>query len=120
MAVRILIVDDNSLVLKALRCALGRYYEVLAVDDIDNGLTTASTSRPQVAIADLDLSDPNERDGFWLLEQLEQRWGIPGIVLTGRDVAHERHVIVRKPVSRARLCEVIDDVIKRSAPAPQA
>jgi DNA-binding response OmpR family regulator len=83
---KILVVDDDPDLLKALRLRLrANNCEVISVSDGYSVIGAAQKERPDVIILDLGLP---AGDGFVVLERLQQSdalSGIPVIVLTARD-----------------------------------
>jgi len=79
---RILIIDDDPQLLRALRINLGaRRYDVLTATDGTTGLTLAGRSRPDLVIVDLGLPDI---DGVAVVEGLRGWSTTPIIVLSAR------------------------------------
>jgi DNA-binding NarL/FixJ family response regulator len=98
MRTRVLLVDDNELVLSALATMLRHHHDVSVAHDIDGALELAGRERFDVIVTDLDFGDRERRDGFWLLDEAGRRWGLRGLVLTGHDGEHAHHRVLRKPV----------------------
>ena len=79
---RILIIDDDPQLLRALRISLAaRRYDVLTAPDGTTGLTLASRHRPDLVIVDLGLPDI---DGAAVVEALRGWSTAPIIVLSAR------------------------------------
>jgi two-component system KDP operon response regulator KdpE len=79
---RILIVDDDLQLLRALRINLtARRYEVLTAPDGTTGLSLASRTRPDLCVVDLGLPD---MDGATVVEGLRGWSTAPIIVLSAR------------------------------------
>jgi two-component system KDP operon response regulator KdpE len=79
---RILIVDDDLQLLRALRINLtARRYEVLTAPDGTTGLSLASRTRPDLLVVDLGLPD---MDGATVVEGLRGWSTAPIIVLSAR------------------------------------
>ncbi len=108
---RVLIVDDHPLVLKALRRALAAHYGVYPAGSVDEALRIASETDLDIVVTDLELGDPDERDGIWLLDQLRARWGLDGLVLTGACEHRDGAFVLRKPVLPSTLRAAIDGLL---------
>ncbi|MEM6990218.1 MAG: response regulator [Myxococcota bacterium] len=115
MGARVLIVDDHALVLKALRRLLARHYDVRAAATVDDALQVGGEAAVDVVVTDLELEDPDGRDGIWLLEAFEARWGIRGLMLTGGSEEYEGIVVLRKPTSPELLRAAIDGLVAPGA-----
>jgi DNA-binding response OmpR family regulator len=113
---KILIVDDDPDLLKALRLRLrANNCEVISVQDGYSVVGAAQKEKPDVIILDLGLP---AGDGFVVLERLQlsdQLSGIPVIVLTARDPqGNEARALkagaaafFQKPVDNEELMNVI-------------
>jgi two-component system KDP operon response regulator KdpE len=79
---RVLVVDDDRQLLRALRIALSaRGYEVMVAQDAASGLAAAEHTRPDLVIVDLGLPD---LDGVSVVQAL-RGWSVaPIIVLSAR------------------------------------
>ncbi len=94
--VRVLVVDDHSLVRKVLSAVLRESgATVVAVGTADAALEAMIRERPDVLVSDLEMPD---RGGYWLIGQvralpLERGGATPAAALTGR----------RGPEHRARV-----------------
>jgi two-component system KDP operon response regulator KdpE len=77
---RVLLVDDDSSLLRALRIGLGaRGYEVVTARTGEEGLTQAALSGPDVIVLDLGLPD---LDGIEVCRRLRQWTEVPIVVLS--------------------------------------
>jgi len=89
---RILVVDDNPTIRKGLSVRLrANDYEVLFAEDAISATAALVTERPDLVILDLGLPGG---DGFVVMERLQRNdrlSSIPVIVLTGRELAGNRH-----------------------------
>ena len=80
---RILVVDDDRQLLRALRITLSAHgYEVLMAGDARAALTTAGRIPPDLVVLDLGLPD---LDGVAVIEGLRGWSEVPIIVLSARD-----------------------------------
>jgi len=79
---RILVVDDDPKILKALEQALQQEgYEVLKAEDGLQALRVAQDAKPDLMILDIMLP---KMDGFEVLAQLQSTGGIPTLILSAR------------------------------------
>jgi two-component system KDP operon response regulator KdpE len=126
---RVLIVDDEPQILRALRINLqARQYTVSSAADGGTALREARSSRPDVVILDLGLPD---MDGVEVVRQLRAWTEVPIVVLSGRVSSHDKvdaldagaDDYVTKPFSLDELLARIRAVTRRRAdhePAPTA
>jgi two-component system KDP operon response regulator KdpE len=122
---KILVVDDDSDLLKAMRLRLrANNCDVITVSDGYSVVGAAQKERPDVIILDLGLP---AGDGFVVLERLQQSdtlSGIPVIVLTARDPqGNEARVLkagaaafFQKPVDNEELMNVIRVSLPQESP----
>jgi two-component system KDP operon response regulator KdpE len=88
MSKRVLVVDDEPQILRALRAALrATGYDVEAVALGQEALDTAATWEPDLMILDLGLPDI---DGIDVIERLRTWTDLPVIVLSARDARAEK------------------------------
>jgi DNA-binding response OmpR family regulator len=66
---KVVIVDDDSMILSALKVTLQRRYDVQCFQTAEEGVTAAL--KPGVAVVILDLKMP-EHDGFWACRQIRE------------------------------------------------
>lgn len=129
---KVLLVDDEPLILAALRRMLGRVRPGWAVRTAEGGreaLTQLETDPPDLVLADLDMPD---LDGHTLLEQVRDRWpatvrivlsgtGDPGTRLRTAAVAHH---FLAKPCELEDLLAVLDEArplaLRREEPVASA
>ena len=122
-ALRVLVVDDDPLVRKAVARSLKRHHVVVA----ENGRAATKEierSKPDVIISDLMMP---EMDGIALAEEIKERWpdlstrivfvsGVPSQMERVRKVAPQQPLLT-KPVSsgqlEARIVEVLEAAIRR-------
>jgi two-component system KDP operon response regulator KdpE len=85
---RVLIVDDEPQILRALRINLtARQYEVVTAADGGQALTAARESRPDLVVLDLGLPD---LDGVEVIRRLRTWTPVPVIVLSGRSGSRDK------------------------------
>jgi two-component system, OmpR family, KDP operon response regulator KdpE len=123
---RVLIVDDDRQLLRALRITLGaRGYEVAIAGDGASGLAMASRTPPDLMIVDLGLPD---LDGVAVVEALRGWTTAPIIVLSARH-AEEAKVkaldagaddYVTKPFGMDELLARVRAALRRATPAAEA
>jgi two-component system, OmpR family, KDP operon response regulator KdpE len=119
---RILLVDDDTQLLRALRINLSaRRYEIATAADATTALTVAARTPPDLAIIDLGLPD---LDGVTLVEGLRGWTRIPIIVLSARDTQTAKvealdagaDDYVTKPFGMDELLARIRAALRRAAP----
>jgi two-component system, OmpR family, KDP operon response regulator KdpE len=120
---RLLIVDDDPVILKALSMKLKtKGYEVFTAMDGANAVKLVRTQRPDLIL--LDLTFPPEVtgvpwDGFRImdwLKRMDEAVGIPILVITGNDPAKYEMkakdagatAFFRKPIDNEELLYVIE------------
>jgi two-component system, OmpR family, KDP operon response regulator KdpE len=85
---RILIVDDEPQILRALRINLhARQYEVSAAADGGHALRAATADRPDLVVLDLGLPD---MDGVEVIRRLRDWTPVPIVVLSGRSGSRDK------------------------------
>jgi len=123
---RVLLVDDDRHLLRALRVNLtARGYQVHTAADATAGLAAASRQPPDLAIVDLGLPD---MDGLRVVEGLRGWTTVPIIVLSARhaeaakvaalDAGADDYVI--KPFGMDELLARVRAALRRAAPTPEA
>jgi two-component system, OmpR family, KDP operon response regulator KdpE len=122
---RILVVDDDRQLLRALRINLvARGYEVVLAPDGATALAAASRQPPDLVVVDLGLPD---MDGVEVVEGLRGWSSAPVIVLSARDQepAKVRALdagaddYVTKPFGMDELMARVRAALRRGAPAPR-
>jgi two-component system, OmpR family, KDP operon response regulator KdpE len=122
---RILVVDDDRQLLRALRINLTtRGYDVVLAPDGATALAAASRQTPELVVLDLGLPD---MDGVEVVEGLRGWSTVPVIVLSARDqeAAKVRALdagaddYVTKPFGMDELLARVRAALRRGAPAPQ-
>jgi two-component system KDP operon response regulator KdpE len=120
---RILLVDDDTQLLRALRINLAaRDYDVSTAADGTTALTLAARTPPDLAIIDLGLPD---LDGVTVVEGLRGWTRVPIIVLSARDAeaAKVRALdagaddYITKPFGMDELLARVRAALRRAAPA---
>ncbi|WP_395729207.1 response regulator [Nakamurella sp.] len=122
-AARVLVVDDEPQLLRALRINLAaRHYDVDTADDGESALRTAAARPPDLVVLDLGLPD---LDGVDVIRALRGWTPVPIIVLSGRAGSSDKvHALdagaddyVTKPFSLDELLARIRAVTRRVGPA---
>jgi two-component system KDP operon response regulator KdpE len=122
---RILVVDDDRQLLRALRINLTtRGYDVVLAPDGATALAAASRQTPELVVLDLGLPD---MDGVEVVEGLRGWSTVPVIVLSARDqeAAKVRALdagaddYVTKPFGMDELLARVRAALRRGVPAPQ-
>ena len=130
---RILVVDDNEVVVKALSMKLqSAGYEVLKALDGPKALTAARTEKPDLII--LDINFPTDSgvawDGFriieWLRRMDDKVMSIPIIVITSGDPAKYKErslaagavAFFQKPIKNEELLAEIEKALSKPAGSP--
>jgi DNA-binding response OmpR family regulator len=90
MAIKILVVDDDTLLRRSLKYRLEREgYAVTAADNRADALIFARRDRPDLILLDIGLPDG---DGLDVARTLQREMDVPIIFLTGRG--HESDIVV--------------------------
>jgi two-component system KDP operon response regulator KdpE len=119
---RVLVVDDEPQILRALRINLrARGYDVAVAADGAEALDAAAASPPDVVVLDLGLPD---MDGVDVIAGLRGRTGVPILVLSGRsDSADKVEALdagaddyVTKPFGMDELLARLRALLRRNAP----
>jgi two-component system KDP operon response regulator KdpE len=123
MVTRVLVVDDDRQLLRALRITLtARGYDVLLAADASSAIATATRTPPDLVILDLGLPD---MDGAAVIEALRGWSSAPVIVLSARDAGPAKvHALdagaddyVTKPFGMDELLARIRAALRRAVPA---
>src|ERR1700741_4622368 len=121
---RVLVVDDEPSILRALRTTLGaREYVVSTAVDGTTGLAAVARDRPDVIILDLGLPD---MDGTEVIHGVRGWTSIPIIVLSAWGQESERGAggdagaddYVPKPFGMDELLARLRAAVRRASPAP--
>ncbi len=121
---RVLVIDDEPSILRALRINLtARNYEVSTASDGASGLAAVSRERPDVLILDLGLPD---MDGTDVIHGVRGWTSTPIIVLSVWGQEHQKVAAldagaddyVTKPFGMDELLARLRAAVRRAAPAP--
>jgi two-component system KDP operon response regulator KdpE len=122
---RILVVDDDRQLLRALRINLtARGYDVVSAPDGATALAAASRQPPELVVLDLGLPD---MDGVEVVEGLRGWSTVPVIVLSARDQEASKvraldagaDDYVTKPFGMDELLARVRAALRRGTPVPQ-
>ncbi|MGN6555408.1 MAG: response regulator [Verrucomicrobiota bacterium] len=130
---KILIVDDNEVILKTLSLKLkADHYDVITAKDGSAAVAAVRVHRPDLIL--LDLGFPPEVtgvpwDGFRIiqwLKRMDEAKSIPIIVITGGDAAKYKERALadgaigffQKPVNNDELTAMIQQIVGPGTPAP--
>ena len=124
MTVRILVVEDDTLLRRSLKYRLEREgYAITTADSGEDALTSARRNRPDLVLLDIGLPG---RDGLIVARTLQREMDVPIIFLTGRRA--ETDVViglelgaedyVTKPFGMRELLARIRVVLRRAPCAP--
>jgi CheY-like chemotaxis protein len=130
--VKILVVDDNNLWVKAMCFKLTRSgYQVATALDGAEAISAVRREKPDLVL--LDITFPSDTAGAWdgfsimeWLHHLEESRSIPFIIITGDDdirnkeraLANGAVAFFHKPVKHDELINAIDDTLRTSGSKP--
>ena len=131
---KILIVDDNAVILKALSLALTQHdFEVVTA--LDGSVAVGAVRREKPDAVVLDISFPPsfgnvEWDGFRImqwLKRVEEAKNIPFILITGGEASKYREramkegaaAFFQKPINNNELVDTIQKLLGVTAASPQ-
>jgi two-component system KDP operon response regulator KdpE len=121
---RVLVIDDEGSILRALRINLtARNYEVLTAADGATGLAATARDRPDVLILDLGLPD---MDGTDVIKDIRGQASTPIIVLTADSQESTKVAAldagaddyITKPFGMDELLARLRAAVRRATPAP--
>lgn len=80
---KIIVVEDDALLAFDLETVLasGGYHPRGLAPSVETALALAHDQRPHLALIDVRLQDGG--DGIALAEELQRRWGVPSIIVSG-------------------------------------
>ena len=118
-AMKILVVDDERIVLESCRRVLGESYDVSLAKSADEALE--AMSRDAFSLILLDIKMPG-KDGMTLMRQVKDKWPeIPVIIMSGyvtnetmREVAKtDAATFLAKPFTPEELLQAVQQVITK-------
>jgi DNA-binding NtrC family response regulator len=116
---KILVVDDESIVLESCKRVLGDSFEVVPARSADEALEVMR--REPIGVILLDIKMPG-RDGMSLLREVKEKWpNIPVIVMSGYATAEtveqvsrtEAATFIAKPFTPIELLEAVAKVMEK-------
>jgi len=118
--VKILVVDDEGIVLDSCRRVLeADGFEVLLVTSADKALKAIEDEEPSLLLIDVKMP---VYDGMYLMEEVKKKWsGKPMIAMSGYDTTETIEEAVRmgatsfiaKPFTPEELLEAVHQVIRK-------
>lgn len=132
-AKKILVVDDNLIVVKALQIKLAEAgFVALSASVPNEAIGVVRRERPDLILLDLNFpSDFGGVDwnGFLIMQwlrRMEESRNIPVVIITGTDSTKNRAratelgatAFFTKPIDNSRLIEVIQQILAQAATAP--
>lgn len=122
---RILIVDDEPMILRVLRVSLeDRGYDVMSAQNGEQALEKIETFLPDAVVTDIDMPRMTGRQLCTALRQCFSAKQLPIFVVTAKTAVEHRDWsslienlhFLEKPVSIRRLCAALELELKKSAP----
>jgi DNA-binding NtrC family response regulator len=116
---KILVVDDESIVLESCKRVLGDSFEVIAARSADAALEVIR--RESIGMILLDIKMPG-KDGMSLLKEVKEKWpNIPVIVMSGYATTEtveqvsrtEAATFIAKPFTPDELLDAVAKVIEK-------
>lgn len=116
---KILIVDDNALVLREMKSMLEKSYDVLLANSGEKGLICMKNKKPDLVMLDYDMPGMDGRETFENIKKDEELQNIPVIFLT--SVAEKKQILavlknmpdgyILKPPSRDKIINAIKEAL---------
>lgn len=116
---KILIVDDNALVLREMKSMLEKSYDVLLANSGEKGLICIKDKKPDLVMLDYDMPGMDGRETFERIKKDEELQNIPVIFLT--SVAERKQIVavlrnvpdgyILKPPSKNIIISKIKEVL---------
>jgi two-component system KDP operon response regulator KdpE len=131
---KILIVDDNQVILKTLSLKLNKDYDIITAEDGSEAVSAVRTKKPDLIL--LDINFPAEFsavqwDGFRIIQwvrQMHEVKTLPIFIITGgaaakykeRALAEGAAAFFQKPINNDQLLAAIREALEKTpAPAPE-
>jgi CheY-like chemotaxis protein len=130
---KVLVVDDNALVARAISLKLsGAGYQVATASDGSQALSAVRRNKPDIILLDIFFPDDfsgGPSDGFRMMEwlhRMDESKNIPIIIITGsEDVKNEQEAKVagaaaflRKPINHDEMIAAIQTLLHSNAAKP--
>lgn len=117
----LLLVDDQELVLRALRRRLRSECEVLVATSADSALEVLGNHRVDTLVTDRDM--PGGHDGVWLLEQVRQRYPkVRRVMMSGVETETQPMIesglierFLGKPIDISAIVQCLPHALERKA-----
>ena len=117
----ILIVDDNSMILRNIKAILNDYFEVSVAPSGKHAFRSIEENKPNLILLDYEMPEMNGKDVFLKLSSDENLKGIPVVFLTGIDsrqrvlelLALKPAGYILKPVNPDELMEKIRGILRK-------
>lgn len=120
IAPRILVVDDNALVLRNIKNMLENEYHTILANSGEKALDFAVSKRPDLILLDYDMPGMNGKETFEMLKENESTKDIPVVFLT--SVAEKNQILavlqnrpfgyILKPPTKDKIIKVIEEALK--------
>lgn len=119
MNMKILIVDDESIVLESCRRVLEEYFEVTMARSA--GEAMIATTKEEFSLILLDIKMPGE-DGMNLLKEMKEKWpGIPVVIMSGYATHETMEEVAKtgaaaflaKPFTPDELAQAVSQIIMK-------
>jgi len=128
---KILIVDDNQVILKTLSLKLNKDYDIITAEDGSEAVSAVRTKKPDLIL--LDINFPAEFsavswDGFRIIQwvrQMHEVKTLPIFIITGGDASKYKEralaegaaAFFQKPINTEQLLAAIRDVLDKTPSA---
>lgn len=119
MKIKVLIAEDEALLALSYKMGLEmRGCEVVGIAYTgDQAITMAKTTQPEIVLMDIKLT--GWMDGVDAARQINERFGVPIIYITGHGDKHTKNralntdhlLYLEKPVESTELCGIIKDAL---------
>ncbi len=116
---KILIVDDNALVLRKMKSMLEKSYDVLLANSGEKGLICIKNKKPDLVMLDYDMPGMDGKETFERIKKDEELQNIPIIFLT--SVAEKKQILavlknmpdryILKPPSKDKIISAIKEAL---------
>ncbi|MGN0159876.1 MAG: response regulator [Lachnospiraceae bacterium] len=116
---KILVVDDNALVLRNIKSLLEGEYEVILATSGEKGLDSIMTKKPDLVLLDYDMPGMNGKEVFDRIRSNESTKDLPVVFLT--SVAEREHIMavlvnspsgyILKPPSKDKIIAVLKEAL---------
>ena len=116
---KILIVDDNPLLLRNMKAVLEDVYKVMVATSGEQAIKFAAKKMPDLILLDYDMPELDGKETYEILRQQEETKDIPVIFLTGVADKEQIYAVLEskpagyilKPPNRERLLRSIEEAL---------